>query len=108
LKRESRRGASLVRRLQVQADSNSFTTLEVIRKNYTTVGRTQGSEKLVRRKDFASSLEKDLLRIISFVRGVRGQEENLAKEVDNMRNYVDATYFPELPLMRKVLNQADE
>lgn len=108
LKREARRGASLVRRLQVQADSNSFTSLEVIRKNYASMGRVQGTKKLERRKDFAGALEKDLEQLFGIIRAVRTREDGRVKEAEFRERYVDALYFPELPLMRDVLAQAQK
>jgi NuA3 HAT complex component NTO1 len=108
LKREARRGASLVRRLQVQADSNSFTSIEVIRKNYASMGRAQGEKKLERRKDFAGDLEKDLLGLIGIVKAVREREDGRVKEAEMLKAYVDAMYFPELPLMREVLEEAQK
>lgn len=108
LKREARRGASLVRRLQVQADSNSFTSLEVVRKNYASMGRVQGTKKLDRRKDFADALEKDLVELIDIVKAVCTREDGRVKEAEAREKYVDALYFPELPLMRDVLAQAQK
>jgi NuA3 HAT complex component NTO1 len=106
LKREARRGASLVRRLQVHADSNSFTSIEVVRKNYASMGRVQGTKKLEQRKDFAGALQNDLIRLMDVVKEVRKREDGRAKESEMMKAYVDAMYFPELPLMRDILNRA--
>ncbi|KAA8896111.1 hypothetical protein FN846DRAFT_893552 [Sphaerosporella brunnea] len=108
LKREARRGASLVRRLQVQADSNSFTSIEVTRKNYASLGRTQGEKKLERRKDFAGDLEKDLLGLMSIVKAVREREDGRVMDVEMLEDFVDAMFFPERPLMSNVLEEAQE
>ena len=108
LKREARRGASLVRRLQVQADSNSFTSSEVIRKNYAALGHTQGGKKLERRRDFSGSLEKDLVGMIGVVRAVGNGENAMLREAEVLGAYFDRMYFPELPLMREVLEEAQK
>lgn len=106
LKREARRGASLVRRLQVQADSNSFTSLEVIRKNYAAMGHTQGGKKLERRKEFSAALEKDLVLLVDVVKTIKNTQDRKLREVETIKAYVDSMYFPELPLMRDVLDLA--
>ncbi|KAI5801185.1 hypothetical protein EDC01DRAFT_510490 [Geopyxis carbonaria] len=104
LKREARRGACLIRRLQIQADSNSFTSLEVARKNYAAMGHSQGTKKLERRKEFATVIEQDLAGLMQIMTDKNWRSQDiLAKEADMLKNYVDAVYFPELPLMRKLL-----
>lgn len=108
LKREARRGASLVRRFQVQADSNSFTSSEVIRKNYAALGHTQGGKKLERRRDFSGSLEKDLVGMIGVVKAVGTGENSMLREAEVLGAYFDRMYFPELPLMREVLDGAQK
>jgi len=108
LKREARRGASLVRRFQVQADSNSFTSSEVIRKNYAVLGLTQGGRKLARRRGFSGALEKDLVGMIGVVRAVGSGQNAMLHEAEAITAYFDMMYFPELPLMREVLEEAQK
>lgn len=106
LKREARRGACLIRRLQIQADSNSFTSLEIVRKDYAALGHTQGEKALGHRKDFAVSLENDLSRIMNAMVVNLTDHKLYASEADRLRHYVDAVYFPEIRLMRNVLDRA--
>lgn len=88
LKREVRRGACLIRRLQVQADSSSFTSLEVTRKNFAAMGRVQGEKKLETRKEFAQMLQHDMAKLMEIVTSDRWKNrESWASDADMLRAY---------------------
>jgi NuA3 HAT complex component NTO1 len=108
LKREARRGASLVRRLQVQTDSNSFTSLEVVRKNYGALGKTQGGIKLEHRKEYADKLERDLVGLVDIIGMVRSKEDKKVNEMRVEGEWLERMYFPECKLMREVLAEAEK
>lgn len=105
LKREARRGASLLKRLQLQM--NSFTSVEVARKNYAGMGHTQGTKKLQRRKEFAGVLMGDLERLEGVGRVMEERGRVRAEEVKALAGWMDRFYFPECVLMRGVLDQAE-
>lgn len=105
LKREARRGASLLKRLQLQM--NSFTSVEVTRKNYGAMGHTVGTKKLERRKEFAGGLMRELERLKEVTGRVEGREKGRIGEVERIKEYVDLVYFPEVPLMREVLEKVE-
>lgn len=110
LKREARRGAFLIRRLQIQADSSSFTSLEITRKNYASLGHVQGEKALGHRKDFAASLDHDLAEVISGLNDISKASEDHKRYgyADKLRDYVDAVYFPEILVIRNVMQKAKE
>jgi NuA3 HAT complex component NTO1 len=106
LKREARRGASLLKRLQLQM--NSFTSVEVIRKNYVSMGFVQGTQKLDRRREFAEDRVKELEQLKKTTELTEKREKIHAEDAEIMRKYLDLNYFPEIPLMRKVLDEAEK
>lgn len=105
LKREARRGASLLKRLQVQM--NSFTSVEVTRKNYASMGHTQGTKRLERRKEFAGVLMGDLERLEGVGRAVEEREKARAREVEALAGWVDRVWFPECVVMKGVLEKVE-
>src|SRR6185312_6112362 len=57
LKREARRGAGLLKRLQLQMET--FSSMELTRRDFSTMG-PNGKARLARRIEFAGSILKDL------------------------------------------------
>ncbi|TGZ79920.1 hypothetical protein EX30DRAFT_332820 [Ascodesmis nigricans] len=109
LKREVRRGACLIRRLQVQADSSSFTSLEVTRKNYAALGRARGEKQLEIRKEFAQNLQHNMAQLLEMVSSEQWQQrKEWINDADKLREYIDAIYFPELQLMRTLLSGTEK
>jgi NuA3 HAT complex component NTO1 len=105
LKREARRGASLLKRLQLQM--NSFTSAEVIKKNYSSMGFKQGSLKLNKRKEFAEERVKELQHLKDTVERKEMKENAQVEAAGFMQAYADLNYFPEIPLIREVLDTAE-
>ncbi|KAL7268075.1 hypothetical protein RUND412_009318 [Rhizina undulata] len=105
LKREARRGATLIKRLQLQMDS--FTSVEVTRKNYAKMGHTQGTKKLERRLKFANVLKDDLSELSSVVANVVGREKVEVARAEMLRDFMDTAFFPEIPLIRGLHNRAE-
>ncbi|PWW77104.1 hypothetical protein C7212DRAFT_184590 [Tuber magnatum] len=104
LKRESRRGASLVKSLQ--ASINSFTSAEVVKKKYSGAGFKQGTIDLEKRKEFAHGRVSELERLREIFERKQEQENKSTETTNFMEAYTDLNYFPELPLIRNVFEIA--
>ena len=103
LKREARRGAALLKRLQLQMDS--FTSMELTRRNFAAMG-ADGKERLARRIDFAQMLINDLenLRELSEETVSREKQKLDAAEVE--QSFVDEIYFPMANIMGLAIDKA--
>lgn len=107
LKREARRGAALLKRLQLQMDS--FTSMELTRRNFAAMG-PDGRDRLARRVEFAEMLVADLaqLRALAELTVRREQVKLEAAEVEG--EFVDECYFPAsnhlVPAIEKALAYA--
>ena len=103
LKREARRGAALLKRLQLQLES--FSSMEITRRNFTGMGAA-GRPRLERRIQFAELLQKDMAHVTGLTGEVREREELRLREVELLRDLVDTVYFPIpkllTPILRKV------
>ncbi|KAF2209661.1 hypothetical protein CERZMDRAFT_46510 [Cercospora zeae-maydis SCOH1-5] len=105
LKREARRGAALLKRLQLQLEG--FSSMEVTRRSFAGMGAA-GGPRLQRRIDFAEMLEKDIGFLKDLTAKVRQREELRLKEVELLRELVDTVYFPIPPLLRPILLRAQK
>ena len=103
LKREARRGAALLKRLQLQMDT--FSSFEVTRRDYKAQGAT-GRARLDRRIEFAETLEKDLVRIKALCELIKRREAEKLAEAHLLKDLVNIVYFPILPLLLTVLDKA--
>lgn len=105
LKREARRGASLLKRLQLQLDT--FTSMEMTRRDFAAMGAIAGP-KLQSRIEFAENLEMDLERILGLCAKAKTREELKIKDVDLLRTLVDTVYFPIPTLLWPILERVQE
>jgi NuA3 HAT complex component NTO1 len=105
LKRESRRGAALLKRLQMQMEG--FTSMEITRRNFAGMGAA-GRLKLQRRIEFAMELRKDVERLRMLCDEVKKREMEKLKEVGLLKDVVDIVYFPIAPLLRPILDKAQQ
>ncbi|KAJ6000044.1 hypothetical protein N7481_000453 [Penicillium waksmanii] len=103
LKREARRGAALLKRLQLQLET--FSSMEMTRRDYVAMGVT-GHKRLTRRKEFGEWLYKDLDRLRMLCDEVKKREREKLKDAEMLRNIVDLVYFPIFPLLRPILEKA--
>jgi NuA3 HAT complex component NTO1 len=103
LKREARRGAALLKRLQLQMDT--FSSFEVTRRDYKAQGAA-GRARLDRRIEFAEVLEQDLQRIVQICALVKQREEQKLAEARLLGNLVEIVYFPLPPLLEVVVEKA--
>ncbi|EPS37108.1 hypothetical protein H072_9261 [Dactylellina haptotyla CBS 200.50] len=105
LKREARRDASLLKRLQVSASSN-FTSDEVTKKDYSAM--YDGEEKLKRRLDFAIKLRHDLERIRLLADDIKKREKEKLRQAECLKEMIDAVYFPVIPILNPILERAQQ
>lgn len=99
LKREARRGAALIKRLQLPESSSELT-----RRNWKAL--SQGRKKLQRRLEFAAKLRIDVEKLRMLADDAKRREKEKWRIVEMMREYVEKVYFPEVPLMQPILERA--
>ncbi len=103
LKREARRGAALLKRLQLQLES--FSSMEITRRNFAGMGAA-GRPRLVRRIEFAELLQNDMQHLVELCKATRDREELRLKEVEILKELVDTVYFPIPKLLQPILQKA--
>ena len=103
LKREARRGAALLKRLQLQMEN--FTSPEVTRRNFAGMGAA-GRPRLLRRIEFAETLEHDLERIRDLCEKVREREESKLQDVYILKDILDTVYFPVTKMIWPIFGRA--
>ncbi|EEP77024.1 conserved hypothetical protein [Uncinocarpus reesii 1704] len=102
LKREARRGAALLKRLQLQLET--FSSMEMTRRNFAGMGPT-GSVRLQRRMEFADRLYLDVDKVRMLCDEVKRREYEKLKDAETLRNLVDLVYFPIPPLLRPIFEK---
>lgn len=103
LKREARRGAALLKRLQLQLES--FSSMEITRRNFAGMGAV-GRPRLMRRIEFAEVLQEDMAHLTDLCKNVKEREELRLRELEVLRELVDTVYFPIPALLQPILAQA--
>lgn len=103
LKREARRGAALLKRLQLQMET--FTSTEITRRNFVGMGAA-GGVRLQRRINFADSLLEDVDKLRQICAQVQEREQQKLEDALLLRSVVDTVYFPIAPLLRPILQRA--
>lgn len=91
LKREARRGAALLKRLQLQMES--FTSMELTRRDFSSMGPS-GKTRLARRIEFAKKLLEDLEQLKALSEQVVQREELQVDAAELEQDFVDECYFP--------------
>lgn len=91
LKREMRRGAALLKRLQLQMET--FSSMELTRRNFAAMGPS-GKARLSRRIEFAETLIKDLEQLQAMSEEVVKREEMKLEDARLLQTFVDTCYFP--------------
>ena len=105
LKRESRRGAALLKRLQLQMET--FTSMEITRRNFVGMGAA-GRVRLQRRIDFAEQLQHDVEKLKALCKMVKEREEEKLKNAYLLKDVIDTVYFPIVPLLWPILEKAQQ
>ncbi|PVI02324.1 hypothetical protein DM02DRAFT_670616 [Periconia macrospinosa] len=103
LKREARRGAALLKRLQLQMDA--FSSMEITRRNFVGMGAA-GRPRLHRRIEFAEQLEKDMERVRDLCALIKQRESEKLKDVQILKSILDTIYFPLSPILGKIVEKA--
>ncbi|KAH7405962.1 PHD-zinc-finger like domain-containing protein [Phaeosphaeria sp. MPI-PUGE-AT-0046c] len=103
LKREARRGAALLKRLQLQMEA--FSSMEITRRNFAGMGAA-GRPRLQRRIEFAEGLEKDMDQIRVLAEMVKKREAEKLQDVLLLKRMIDCIYFPIPRLLEPILNRA--
>ncbi|KAJ5934601.1 hypothetical protein N7466_004148 [Penicillium verhagenii] len=103
LKREARRGAALLKRLQLQLET--FSSMEMTRRDYVAMGVT-GHKRLQRRMEFGERLYRDLDNLRMLCDEVKKREREKLKDAEMLRSIVDIVYFPVFPLLWPIFEKA--
>lgn len=103
LKREARRGAALLKRLQLQMEA--FSSMEVTRRNFAAMGAV-GRSRLQRRIEFAERLEDDMEQMRVLCQHVKEREAEKLKDVYMLKAILDSVYFPLPKLLQPMLDRA--
>lgn len=105
LKREARKGAALLKRLQLQLES--FSPMEITRRNFVGMGAA-GRPRLLRRIQFAEMLDKDMIRLQEVVQHTRQREQLSLTDTETLKELMDTVYFPIVPLLWPILHRAQK
>lgn len=100
LKREARRGAALLKRLQLQMEA--FSSMEITRRNFAGMGAA-GRPKLKRRIEFAQELQKDMAQILALSELVKEREAKKLEDAELMADIVECIYFPLPAMLRPII-----
>lgn len=103
LKREARRGAALLKRLQLQLET--FSSMEMTRRNFAGMG-VAGNVRLRRRIEFADRLFLDVDKARMLCDEVKKREREKLKDAETLRHIVDVVYFPVPPLLWPIFERA--
>ena len=103
LKREARRGAALLKRLQLQLEG--FSSMEVTRRNFAAMGAV-GRARLERRISLGEALQANMRHVVPLVGLVRERERFRLQEVEVLKELIDTVYFPIPKLLWPVLIKA--
>lgn len=103
LKREARRGAPLLKRLQLQMET--FSSTEITRRNFASMG-VVGGPRLQRRIEFAERLMLDMSILKQLCEEVKQRESTKLAAAELLKDVVDTIYFPIalllVPIMEKI------
>ena len=103
LKREARRGAALLKRLQLQMET--FTSMEIARRNFVGMGAA-GGVRLQRRIDFAEQLLEDVVKLRRLCEDIRAREDRKLEDANLLRDLIDSVYFPVTTMLLPILAKA--
>ena len=102
LKREARRGAALLKRLQLQMET--FSSMELTRRNFAAMGPS-GKARLTRRVDFCRMIVNNIEQLMALSEGVVRREAAKLEAAEMEQDFVDSCYFPVyrmfLPMVEK-------
>lgn len=106
LKREARKGAALLKRLQLSLES--FTPMEITRRNFSGMGAA-GRPRLLRRIEFGDLLRKDVDSLGDLVTSIRERENlSLVDTTEVLKSFIENVYFPIPSLLQPILQRAQK
>ncbi|KAI1106302.1 bromodomain and PHD finger-containing protein [Jackrogersella minutella] len=103
LKREMRRGAALLKRLQLQMEA--FSSMELTRRNFAAMGPS-GKARLSRRIDFAQALISDLEQLKALSEIIVQREQSKLEAAEMEQEFVDTCYFPIHKMLPPIVEKA--
>lgn len=103
LKREARRGAALIKRLQLQMET--FSSMEITRRNFAGMGAA-GRVRLQRRIDFAEDRLQDVEKLRVLCDESMKREREKLRDAELLRDLIDIVYFPIPPLLWPIIEKA--
>ncbi|KAJ4292296.1 hypothetical protein N0V88_005928 [Collariella sp. IMI 366227] len=103
LKREARRGAALLKRLQLQMEA--FSSMELTRRDFATMGPS-GKARLQRRVRFCRTLIEDLEMLKELSNKVVQREALKLEAAELEMDFVDSCYFPVFKELQPILDKA--
>ncbi|KAM0301130.1 hypothetical protein ACHAPM_005348 [Fusarium culmorum] len=103
LKRQKRRGAALLKRLQLQMES--FSSMELTRRDFAAMGPS-GKARLTRRIEFAEDLVKELEQLRNLASQVVEREQIKVDAGELEQEFVDECYFPVAKLLDPAIDRA--
>lgn len=103
LKREARRGAALLKRLQLQMET--FSSMELTRRNFAAMG-PGGKQRLARRLEFAENLIKDLEQLKTLSDELVRREALKLDAAELEQEFVDECYFPVARVLAPAIDKA--
>lgn len=103
LKREARRGAALLKRLQLQMES--FSSMELTRRNFAAMG-PGGKQRLARRLEFAENLITDLEQLKVLSDEIVQREVIKLEAAELEQEFVDECYFPVAKVLGPAMDKA--
>ncbi|RGP78137.1 3 hat complex component nto1 [Fusarium longipes] len=103
LKRQKRRGAALLKRLQLQMES--FSSMELTRRDFAAMGPS-GKTRLTRRIEFAEDLIKELEQLKDLASQIVEREQIKVDASELEQEFVDECYFPVAKLLNPAIDRA--
>lgn len=103
LKREARRGAALLKRLQLQMEA--FSSMELTRRDFASMG-PNGRTRLARRIEFAENILRDLEQLKTLSDDIVRREQMRVDAVELENDFVDECYFPVAMLLKPAMEKA--
>lgn len=103
LKREARRGAALLKRLQLQMET--FSSMELTRRDFVSMGPS-GRGRLARRVEFAEKILQDLERLKTLSSEIVEREQMRLDAAEVEEDFVDECYFPVTKLLQEAVQKA--
>ena len=103
LKREARRGAALIKRLQLQMEM--FSSMEITRRDFAAMGAS-GGPRLKRRKSFTKLLRQDGDSLKDLAQMVQSRQQLIVDNDALLDGLLDTVYFPIGPLLRPMIDKA--